>query len=75
VVARVAVGGCLVGELVVPRLTSGCGRHEQQQQQAWLRERERRRRLIFVGFTWLKMIHSYLDGFLSTKSKLKPMVI
>jgi len=75
VVARVAVGGCLVTEQVAPRLASGCGSHELQQQQAWVRERERRRRLIFVGFTWPKMIHSYLAEFLCTKSKLKPMVI
>jgi len=25
----VAVGGCLVAELVAPRLPSGCGSHEQ----------------------------------------------
>ena len=48
-VARVDVGGCLVAKHVAPRLTSGCGNHEQQQQ-AWLKEREKRR-LISVGFT------------------------
>ena len=41
VVAKVAVGGCLVAELVAPRLASGCGSYEQQQQQTWLREREK----------------------------------
>jgi len=38
------------------------------------REKERKGDLIFVGFTRLKMIHSYLAEFLSTKSKLKPII-
>ena len=41
VVAGVAVGDCLVAELVAPRPATCFGSHELQQQQAWLREGEK----------------------------------
>ena len=59
--ARVAVDGCLVAKLVAPRLASGCGSDEQQQQ-AWPRGRERKKKKIDIYRFYFAQNDSLLLG-------------